>query len=495
MFLKIFTSPLNFNNLDLNTLNFSIINCCILLILVNIVINILFFRKKVYKNQIRLWCNSLFYISILCLFFFKFFINLFFLNKTPVSSFSGYFLKYSYTNSWDFVIGLNSGLLSDSVVLLGLVIGWYCQFLLNNKKLFNSFTDHNVFFIFILCIIFMVYTTNLLIMFISFEFLFFPTIYYIFRHTYSKKSNKALKFLIIWTLLGTFIVLFNLSYIFGCYGTLDFKQLNVFKFTTEESLYIYMGFFLGFAVKIPLTPFQYWLLKIHVEVPTGFSLFLSGFLVKAAIYCLSIVGLLFQTKITRVIVICWIIISLFIATVSLFIQTDIKRLIAWATVQEMTTILLLLFIKGFDDCTSIILFMFFHGLVSVYMFFIIDIIERRFSTRQTSLVVGIASTMPKLKKYIFILIILSSGFPLTVKFWVEWELFSIFLNISPLILFTLIIIYLLSIVAVCKFFFNLLYGFSGQNACIVDLTFGESRLLNSLLFLLFLLFFFLGYLY
>jgi NADH-quinone oxidoreductase subunit M len=54
--------------------------------------------------------------------------------------------------------------------------------------------------------------------------------------------------------------------------------------------------FLGFGVKIPVFPFHYWLTKIHVEAPAGFSIFLSGFLVKAALYCFYFFNLIFNFK-------------------------------------------------------------------------------------------------------------------------------------------------------------------------------------------------------
>ena len=42
--------------------------------------------------------------------------------------------------------------------------------------------------------------------------------------------------------------------------------------------------FLGFGFKVPIWPFHYWLTKTHVEAPSGFSMYLSGFLVKTALY-------------------------------------------------------------------------------------------------------------------------------------------------------------------------------------------------------------------
>jgi NADH:ubiquinone oxidoreductase subunit 4 (subunit M) len=53
---------------------------------------------------------------------------------------------------------------------------------------------------------------------------------------------------------------------------------------SENLAFISFLFFIGFGVKIPVWPFHYWLTRVHVEASTGFSIFLSGFLVKAAVF-------------------------------------------------------------------------------------------------------------------------------------------------------------------------------------------------------------------
>lgn len=58
------------------------------------------------------------------------------------------------------------------------------------------------------------------------------------------------------------------------------------QFSKAETQFLFINFLIGFGIKIPLAPFHFWLLKVHVESPTAFSIFLSGFLVKSALYCL-----------------------------------------------------------------------------------------------------------------------------------------------------------------------------------------------------------------
>lgn len=78
------------------------------------------------------------------------------------------------------------------------------------------------------------------------------------------------------------------------HNTLNYIYLQKQTISKFESQVIFIIFLLGFGIKIPLAPFHHWLLKVHVESPTAFSIFLSGFLVKSALYCLFILLSLFN---------------------------------------------------------------------------------------------------------------------------------------------------------------------------------------------------------
>ena len=73
----------------------------------------------------------------------------------------------------------------------------------------------------------MVSTNNLLVMFLSFEFLFLPTIYFAYKLGYVKKIDKGTKILFYWTLFGSFLVLCNLIYLYYSYNTLNYILLTL----------------------------------------------------------------------------------------------------------------------------------------------------------------------------------------------------------------------------------------------------------------------------
>jgi len=78
--------------------------------------------------------------------------------------------------------------------------------------------------------------------------------------------------------------LIGVAYITVTYGVSDFHQITNLSLSFKEGYFLYLLFFLGFGIKVPIWPMHYWLTKTHVEASAGFSMYLSGFLVKTAVF-------------------------------------------------------------------------------------------------------------------------------------------------------------------------------------------------------------------
>ena len=497
------TSHLKFE--DLPEVNFILkmsittYNLCVVIILVLFLINCfydLFFNHISNFDKKFKYVNYVIISSILVVLFFKLYLTL------KVESIVGTFFYdikknfYSNNNNLTFFesfITVTSSF-SDSILILSIFVGIICLDLLGSKNLFSKFSNLTIFYLFSFFVITMVSTDNLLIMFISFEFIFLPTIYFAYTKGYSKKIDIASEILIYWTLFGSFLVLCNLSYLYYQYNTLNWLYLVNKKFSQTELIILFLNFLLGFGIKIPLAPLHYWLLKVHVEAPTAFSIYLSGFLVKSALYCLYMFLSVFNDTNLYLLLTVWVIYSLIISTLGFSRQVDIKKLIAWATVQEMSFMLFFLTLKQLFLLHTCIIFIVLHGLMSSYMFYIVDILQRRFKTRSLFYIKGLNLLFPEITKYIWYLILLFSGFPLTVKFFLEWSIVSLLIESNKFIL--LIILFFLNFLGViffCKVLFNIIYGspnIEKGELDICDIQKKEKYILNSLLFFISMLFFF-----
>lgn len=445
----------------------------VMLTILNFIYNI-FFKNISYLLKLLRFINLFFITIIITLLIIKFYFSL--KLEQTIGPYL-YDIKYNFfkENSdlfyFEHFIVFSSSF-SDAILILSFITGLICLELLGLKNLLKTVNNISLFYIFNFFVVLMVSTSNMLVMFISFEFIFLPTMYFVFKLGYAKKIDKSNEILFYWTLFGSFLILCTFGYLYYNFNTLNYIYLQQQSISKLESQIIFIIFLLGFGIKIPLAPFHFWLLKVHVESPTAFSIFLSGFLVKSALYCLFMLVTLFNNVHNYFILTGWIFFSLIVATLGLARQTDIKKLIAWATVQEMTFMLLFLIFKQIFLTHTCILFIILHGLMSSYMFYIVDMLQRRFKTRSLIFIKGLHLLLPKMTKHIWFLILLFSGFPLTAKFFIEWNLIALMVETQySVLIYVILFINFAGAIFFCKVMFTIIYGVQEEK----DLEFVETQ--------------------
>jgi NADH-quinone oxidoreductase subunit M len=243
---------------------------------------------------------------------------------------------------------------------------------------------------------------------------------------------------------------------------INIYRTGLFTFSEAHSLADYTAFwclFLGFGIKIPMWPFYYWLTKTHVEASSFFSMYLSGFLVKTAVFLF----IKFQPMMgsfdyaTPILVIF--IIGVIDSSIKMWHQTDLKKLIAYTTVQEMNFLCIpILWNQEFGELITS-LFIATHCLLSCIFFFFIDVISKRFGTRASSQITGLVHTMPTLSCLIFICWALFTGLPYSIKFILEVSIFSILFSFNGIIAAVVIIgMNVIGMLGFSKNLFNALFG-------------------------------------
>ena len=493
--------PSNVESL-LNTVRFfnNILNYSLIMIICTGLVAMLFNKIRDNSNIGTTYKNTLkYYILGSLIFFFSIvIIKLIFKIKT-INEYSlnmNLYLKYCVNMNYrvdSFLNGFNGTLFSDVIVLLSYFSGLFCMYLLGDRDFLKSIANVPYFCIFIVITNIMVYTENLLVMFLSFEFIFLPTIYFAYSLGYVKKSDKAAKILLYWTLTGAFLVLCSLAYIYSNYKTLNYTVLVGKDFSNTERYSLMFLIFLGFGSKMPITPLHYWLTKVHVEAPAGFSIFLSGFLVKAALYCFYYFYLIFKVDGIRYFIIFITIGGFLEASVKMWNQTDFKKLIAFATIQEMNLILLFLVVKQNTLTCDFVVFIILHGLLSMFMFFLVDVLQRRLGTRNIAKISGLVSVYPELVLAIWLQIFFYVGFPLTIKFAIELQIIQILMEEFSILACPIILgINVIGALGFCKVYFSMIYGSVSINVVNIKPLTSKERYLLELLGTSLILLFFLG---
>lgn len=312
----------------------------------------------------------------------------------------------------------------------------------------------------------------------------FLLVYYVSQ---ARRGIQASLYFVIWTQIGSFLVLCATAYLLTITNIFLFTDLKYFRFTQSEIYTLYTLYFFGFGFKVPIWPLHFWLTKTHVEASAGFSMYLSGFLVKTALYGFfkytSIFGLGVNTTFFIVIAA----IGVVDASIKMFSQVDLKKLVAFCTIQEMNLIYLMLCWGDSFGITTAMLFILTHAFLSSLMFFLVDCIQRRYNSRSVLELSGILHTTPNLGISVFVMCILYSGLPGTIKFICEFYLFGQLFSISFWFTFFLIIFAnLIGVVGFCRCFFNVLFGMSLKYSKmnIVDLTIKDFYIIFICLFFL-----------
>ena len=380
------------------------------------------------------------------------------------------------------------------LLLIAIFVGFVSFFTLDTRFFYKNLKFFSICHFLVISIYFFLFSSDLLIFFLFYEFLLFPSFLLVYFISPNRRGVQSSLYFLIWTQIGSIFVLLFIIYVYQFYGVYFFNDLKILCLQKKERWFLYFLLFFGFGFKVPIWPFHFWLTKTHVEAPTGFSIFLSGFLVKSAIYgfykLALIIGPGLNTSFFSTIVALGILDSSF----KMWGQSDLKKLVAYGTIQEMNIIYLSF---CFGDSVFIFggfLFCLTHALLSTLFFYFVDCIFRRYHTRSVTELQGILHLNPILGSVIFIGCIFYSGLPGTLKFLCEFYIFTGFIDFAPLTFF--ILLYsanVIGIIGFCKCWFNILFGLSLnlQKKATIDLTSREILIISFCFFLLMFLGFYL----
>jgi proton-translocating NADH-quinone oxidoreductase chain M len=221
-------------------------------------------------------------------------------------------------------------------------------------------------------------------------------------------------------------MLLAIMFILKITGTTNYNLLLINILNEQYQKILWLAFFLSFATKIPMIPMHIWLPEAHVEAPTSGSVILAGLLLKLGSYGfirfslpLFSYGTLYYTPLVYTLAIFGVLYASFTA----IRQTDLKRIIAYASIAHMNIILIGLFSLTIQGVEGSILQMLSHGIVSSALFLAIGVLYDRFHTRLLKDYSGIIITMPIFSIIFLFFILANIAFPITSSFIGEFLIF------------------------------------------------------------------------
>ncbi|MGO4904831.1 complex I subunit 4 family protein [Flavobacterium sp. W20_MBD1_R3] len=235
----------------------------------------------------------------------------------------------------------------------------------------------------------------------------------------TEERRKAVVKFFIYTLAGSLFMLVAFVYLYQQAGSFLLEDLYKLNLTANEQLWIFLAFFLAYAIKIPLIPFHTWQANVYQKAPTVGTMLLSGIMLKMGLYSvirwqLPIAPL--AAKEYMNIFIGLGIAGVIYGSIVALKQKDLKKLLAYSSLAHVGLIAAGTYTLTIDGFRGAVLQMIAHGFVIVGLFFIAEIIFRRYDTRAIAEMGGIRSQTPKFTSMFMILVLSSIALPTTFNF-------------------------------------------------------------------------------
>jgi len=239
----------------------------------------------------------------------------------------------------------------------------------------------------------------------------------------ARRLYAAIKFFL-YTLVGSVVMLLGiLALYFRAMSLPEYATTGSFDYTAwlrmdippNLQFWVFLAFFVGFAIKVPMFPFHTWLPDAHVEAPTAGSVILAGVLLKMGTYGFIRFSLPLLPQATLDAV-PWMatlaIISIVYAGLVTLVQKDMKKLVAYSSVSHLGFVMLGMFALNPLGLEGSVLQMVNHGLSTGGLFLVVGLIYERRHTREIAAYSGLAHVMPVYATLTLLLFLASMGLPL-----------------------------------------------------------------------------------
>jgi len=260
---------------------------------------------------------------------------------------------------------------------------------------------------------------NLFLFYFAWELMLVPMYFLIAIWGHENRVYAAVKFFIFTQLSGLLMLIAILALFFlhhnatGIYS-FEYQDLLGTAMSPSAEMWIMLGFFVAFAVKLPVVVLHTWLPDAHTEAPTAGSVILAGLLLKTGAYgMLRFILPLFPhaARAFAPIAMALGVAGILYGALLAFGQTDLKRLVAYTSVSHLGFVLLGIFVWNSLALQGALMTMICHGISTGALFILVGALQERIHTREMDRMGGIWSTAPRLSGAALFFALASLGLP------------------------------------------------------------------------------------
>ncbi|MGM0519920.1 MAG: NADH-quinone oxidoreductase subunit M [Campylobacterota bacterium] len=307
---------------------------------------------------------------------------------------------------------------------------------------------------------------DVILFYVFWELTLIPMFYIIGFWGAEKRFYAAIKFFL-YTFTGSLVMLVGMLY----FGYIFYQTTGVWSFNLldwysvilpfDVQLWLFIAFFFGFAVKVPMIPFHTWLPIAHGEAPTIGSIILAAVLLKMETYGFirfslplfpdaSVYFMWFMASLG--------IIAIIYTAMLAYAQEDMKQMIAYSSISHMGVIILGVFALNTEGISGAVFLMIGHGIVSGALFMSVGVLYDRRKTKMIKEFGGLAKNMPMFALVYAIVLFASIGLPLTIGFVGEFLSLLGFFKVSPFWTFVASLTIVLSAVYMLSMYKRTFFG-------------------------------------
>ena len=249
---------------------------------------------------------------------------------------------------------------------------------------------------------------------------------------HGRRVYAAVKFFL-YTMVASVFMLAAIIWLYTKTGSFEYNRIHDAIAAGQipnfgaASLWLFLGFFIAFAVKVPLFPLHTWLPDAHVEAPTAGSVLLAGVLLKMGTYGLLRFNVgLFPHEAQRQApwILALAIIGIIYGALVAMVQPNLKKLVAYSSVSHLGFCVLGIFTFTQAGTDGAIYQMLNHGVSTGALFMLVGIIYERRHTFELSEFGGLATPMPIYATFFLVITLASIGLPLLNGFVGEFLVLS-----------------------------------------------------------------------
>jgi NADH-quinone oxidoreductase subunit M len=330
--------------------------------------------------------------------------------------------------------------------------------------------------------------TDLFLFYLFWEMQLIPMLFLIGIWGHEQRLYATLKFFL-FNIAGGFLMLAALIGLYLVHG----RQTGDYSFALSHlmqtkpgpvlGMWLFSGFLLAFAIKIPMVPLHGWLPDAHTEAPTAGSVILAGLLLKTGAYALIRFAIpLFPAAAGRMMP--WLmilgLIAIVYASLIALSQKDMKRLVAYSSIGHMGLIILGIAVWDQLTLSGALLQMINHGLTTAALFIMVGMLVERFHTRTLADYGGIWRTMPVFGGFFLLFGMASLGMPGLNNFVSEILILVGVFRAKPLIGTLAFVSVVFTLIYVLKLMQDTLFGPAREDRQAHDITPREMVILATL---------------